>query len=71
MPTAILIDTDRAIQAGVPRPRADGRQPTQSQVRDLAGERDRKHELNAKTAQQLTLVRAAFRPYRVDARTSP
>lgn len=64
MPTAILIDTDRAIKAGVRRQRAEGRQPTRSQVFDLAGERDRKPELNAKTAQRPTLIRAAFPPYR-------
>jgi len=60
MPTAILIDADRAIKAGVRRQRADGRQPTRSQVLDLAGERDPKPELNAKTTRRLALVRAVF-----------
>jgi hypothetical protein len=64
MPTAILIDTDKAIKAGVRRQRGDGRQPTRSQVFDLAGEGDRKPQLNAKTAQRPTLIRAAFPPYR-------
>ena len=64
MPTATLIDTDRAVKPGVRRQRADGRQPTRSQVLDLAGERDREPELRAKTPQRLTLIRAAFRVYR-------
>ena len=64
MPTAILIDTDRAIKAGVRRQRADGRQPTQSQMFDLAGERQRKPELNARAAQRPALTRAAFPAYR-------
>ena len=64
MATATLIDTERAVKPGVRRQRADGRQPTRSQMLDLAGERDRVPELNAKTAQRLTLIHAAFRPYR-------
>jgi hypothetical protein len=64
MPTATLIDTDRAVKPGVRRQRADGRQPTRSQVLDLAGERDREPELRAKTPQRLTLIRAAFSAYR-------
>ena len=64
MPTATLIDTDRAVKSGVRLQRADGRQPTRSQVLDLAGERDREPELKAKTPQRLTLIRAAVRAYR-------
>jgi hypothetical protein len=64
MATATLIDPDRAVKPVVRRQRADGRQPTRSQVLDLAGERDRAPELNAKTAQRLALIRGAFRPYR-------
>ena len=64
MPAATLIDTDRAVKPGARAQRADGRQPTRSQVLDLAGERDREPELKAKTPQRLTLIRAAFRAYR-------
>ena len=32
MPAATLIDTDRAVKPGVRAQRADGRQPTRSQV---------------------------------------
>jgi hypothetical protein len=64
MATATLIDTDRTIKAGVRRQRADGRQPTRSQVLDLAGDRDRAPKLNAKAAQPLVLVRAALPAYR-------
>ena len=62
MATATLIntDTDRTIKPGVWPQRADGRQPTRSQVLDLAGERDPKPELNAKATRQLALVRAVF-----------
>jgi hypothetical protein len=60
MATATLIDTDRTIKVGVRRQRADGRQPTRSQMLDLAGERDREPELNAKTTRRLALIRAAF-----------
>jgi hypothetical protein len=60
MPAATLIDTDRAVKPGVRRQRADGRQPTRSQVLDLAGERDRAPELNTKTAPRLALICAAF-----------
>jgi hypothetical protein len=64
MATATLIDTDRTSTAGVRRPDADGRQPTRSQVLDLAGERQRKPELNARAAQRPALMRAAFPAYR-------
>jgi hypothetical protein len=64
MATATLIDTDRTIKAGVRPERADGRQPTRSQVLDLAGERDREPQLNAKKPQRLTLIRPAFPRYR-------
>lgn len=60
MATATLIDTDRTIKAGVRPQCADGRQPTRSQMFDLAGERDREPQFNAKTSQRLTLIRAAF-----------
>jgi hypothetical protein len=62
MATATLIDTDRAVKPGIRRQRADGRQPTRSQMLDLAGERDRAPELNPKMAQRhaLALIRAAF-----------
>jgi hypothetical protein len=62
--TTTLIDTYRAVKSGVRAQRADGRQPTRSQVLDLAGERDREPELRAKKPQRLTLIRAAFRAYR-------
>jgi hypothetical protein len=65
MPTAAtLIDTDRAVKPGVRGQRADGHQPTRSQVLDLAGERDREPELKARTPQRLALIRLAFRAYR-------
>jgi hypothetical protein len=64
MATATLIDTDRTIKARVRPQHADGRQPTRSQVLDLAGERDRAPEVNAKMAQRLTLIRPAFPRYR-------
>jgi hypothetical protein len=64
MATATLIDTDRTIKPGVRRQRADGRQPTRSQMLDLAGDRDRVPKLNARAAQALLLVRAAPPAYR-------
>jgi hypothetical protein len=60
MATATLINTDRTIKPGVRPQRADGRQPTRSQVLDLAGERDPTPELNAKATRRLALVRAVF-----------
>ena len=62
MPAATLIDTDRAAKPGVRPQRADGRQPTRSQMLDLAGERDREPERNARAAQRLTVIRAVFPP---------
>jgi hypothetical protein len=64
MATATLIDTDRTIKLGVRRRRADGRQPTRSQVLDLAGDRDRAPKPNAKASRALELVRAALPVYR-------
>jgi hypothetical protein len=64
MPTATLIDTGRTVKPGVRAQRADGRQPTRSQVLDLAGERGREPELNARAAQRPVLVRAALPAYR-------
>ena len=61
MPTATLIDTDRAVKPGV---RAAARRWPSTHAEpsaDLAGERDREPELKAKTPQRLTLIRAAFR----------
>jgi len=60
MATANLIDTDRAVKPGVWRQRAGGRQATRSQVLDLAGERNRKPDLNARAAQRPAPMRAAF-----------
>jgi hypothetical protein len=57
MATATLIDTDRTIKAGVRPQRAEGRQPTRSQVLDLAGEHDREPRLEARAAQRPALVR--------------
>lgn len=65
MAAATLIYTDRTIEAGVRRQRADGRQPTRSQMLDLAGDRNRAPKLKAKAAAQpLELIRAAFPAHR-------
>ena len=61
MPTAAtLIDTDRAVKPGVRGQRADGRQPTRSQVlirpANVIASRSRRKRCN-----DLTLIRAAFR----------
>jgi hypothetical protein len=57
MAIVTLIDTDRTIKAGVRPQRAEGRQPTRSQVLDLAGEHDRAPELKARSPQRPALVR--------------
>jgi hypothetical protein len=64
MATATLIDTDKTIKPGVRRQRADGRQPTRSQVLDLAGDRDCVPKPNARASRPLELVRAALPVYR-------